>query len=82
MERVDLLARVGDERDVHRPARRRLAVRDDEVRELRAVLALPDRRNPERLEGGLVERDTRGASRTRMWTWSMTTRVQSQSLMP
>jgi hypothetical protein len=33
---------------VHRPARRRLAVRDDEVRELRAALRLPERRDAER----------------------------------
>jgi len=32
VERLDLLTRVGDERDVHRAARIGLAVRDDEVR--------------------------------------------------
>ena len=39
VERVDLIAGVRDERDVHGAARRRLAARDDEVRELHAVLS-------------------------------------------
>jgi hypothetical protein len=46
MERVDLVAGVRDECDVDGAARRGLAVRDDEVRELRAVLSLPARRIP------------------------------------
>ena len=59
MEGVDLLARLGDEGDVHRTARVRLAARDDEVGELRAVLSLPDRRDAEWLEGCPVEGDAR-----------------------
>lgn len=58
MERIDLLARARDEGDVHRPARR-LARHDDEVRQLRAPVAFPERRYAEWLENGLVERDTR-----------------------
>src|SRR4029453_216117 len=59
VEGVDLLARVGDEREVDRAARLGI-IGDHPVRELGPALALPDRRDPERLEDGLVERDTRG----------------------
>jgi hypothetical protein len=82
MERVDLLARVRDEAMWTGPLVHGLAVRDDEVRELRAVLA------PPRLQGFRAARvpscRTRrsfGRPRTRMWTWSTTTLVQSQSIM-
>ena len=59
MERLDLLARVGDERDVDRAARMGLAVRDDEIRELRSSFALPERRDAQGRERSLVERDAR-----------------------
>src|SRR5688572_23826214 len=59
MKCVDLLARASDECDVDRPAGVRLSVGDDEVRELCAILAFPDRRDPERLEGGLVKGNAR-----------------------
>ena len=63
MEGVDLLAGGRDERDVDRPARL-VAGDDHEVRELRAALVLPERRDLERREHGLVERDAAAASRT------------------
>jgi hypothetical protein len=55
MERVDMLSRVGDERDVN--ARARFAVvREDKVCELCAALALPDRRNLKWREDSRIER--------------------------
>jgi hypothetical protein len=56
VEGIDLIPRVGDERDVNRTPVL-LVVGDDEVRELRPVISLPKRRYPERFEDDLVERD-------------------------
>ena len=56
---IDLGARLRDEAHVDRAAPL-VAADDDEVRELRPALALPERRDLERLEDRLVEGDARG----------------------
>ena len=61
MERVDLGSAIGDERDVHGAAgfSAGVALEDDEVRELGAAIAFPERRDRQRLEDRLVEADAR-----------------------
>jgi hypothetical protein len=59
VEGVDLLARAGDECDVHRSARLAGCLEHDEIRELRAAFCLPERWDCERFEHGFVERDAR-----------------------
>src|SRR5687768_13685443 len=54
VERIDLVARTSDEPDMERRRHLRRAG-NDEVGELRAALVLPERRDLERREHGLVE---------------------------
>ena len=58
MEGIDLVARSGHERDVDRPAGFRVRA-DDEVRVLAAMVALPERRDPEGRKDRPVERAAR-----------------------
>ena len=58
MEGIDLVTGVRDERRVDGAAHV-LVPPDDEIRELRTTIALPERRYRERLEDRLVERDAR-----------------------